>query len=188
DVTELENLRANLNKDKAEGTSRLTVLPFLMRAVVLAVRKHPEVNATFDDVAGTITQHGAVHMGMAAQTDKGLMVPVIKNAHALSIWDIGARISTLANSTRQGKVTRENLSGSTITISSLGALGGIVSTPIINKPEVAIVGVNKITDKLVLQHGFPVNRKVMNLSSSFDHRVVDGMEAAKFVQEVRRLL
>lgn len=188
DVTELERLRVELNNNLHEGQARLTILPFLIRAMVLAVRKHPEINARYNDQEGVITQHGAVHMGVATQTDRGLMVPVIRNANTLDVWECAAQVSALANATRSGKAQRDELSGSTITLTSLGALGGIVSTPIINHPEVAIVGVNKIVERLVLQNGNPVARKIMNLSSSFDHRVVDGMQAALFIQEIRRLL
>jgi 2-oxoisovalerate dehydrogenase E2 component (dihydrolipoyl transacylase) len=186
DVTELEALRARLNA-KAQGP-RLTVLPFLMRAVVTALRDFPQINAHFDDEAGVLTRFGAVHLGIATQTAAGLLVPVVRQAQALDIWGSARELSRVAEAARSGKATRAELSGSTITISSLGALGGIVSTPIINHPEVAIVGVNRIVTRPMMQGAAVVPRQLMNLSSSFDHRVVDGQQAAEFVQALRALL
>ncbi len=159
-----------------------------MRAVVLAARDFPQINARFDDDAGVVTRHGAVHLGIAAQTDGGLMVPVIRHAEARDLWSCANEMARLAEAARTGKATREELSGSTITISSLGALGGIVSTPVINHPEVAIIGVNKMVERPMVRHGQVVIRKMMNLSSSFDHRVVDGMDAAEFIQVIRGYL
>jgi len=188
DVTELEALRTQLNARYGEDRGKLTLLPLLMRAVVLAIRKFPEVNARFDDQAGIVTRYQPVHLGMATQTDAGLMVPVIRNAEARDPWNSAREILRLAEAARTGKAARDELSGSTITITSLGPLGGIVSTPVINHPEVAIVGVNRILDRPVVKNGGLVPRKLMNLSSSFDHRVIDGMVAAEFIQAVRGYL
>jgi 2-oxoisovalerate dehydrogenase E2 component (dihydrolipoyl transacylase) len=186
DVTELEALRARLNA-KGQGP-RLTVLPFLMRAVVTALRDFPQINAHFDDEAGVLTRFGAVHLGIATQTAAGLLVPVVRQAQALDLWGSATELSRVAEAARSGKATRAELSGSTITITSLGALGGIVSTPIINHPEVAIVGVNRIVTRPTMNGAAVVPRQMMNLSSSFDHRVVDGQQAAEFVQALRALL
>jgi 2-oxoisovalerate dehydrogenase E2 component (dihydrolipoyl transacylase) len=186
DVTELEALRATLNAQWGVARGHLTLLPLLARAVVLALAEHPQVNARFDDEAGVITRYGAVHLGVATQTSHGLLVPVIRHAETLNLWGIATELTRLADSARAGRTTRSELSGSTITISSLGALGGIVSTPIINRPEVAIVGVNRMVEKPVVRGGAIVVRQTMNLSSSFDHRVIDGADAAQFIQAVRR--
>ncbi len=188
DVTELEALRARLNEQWGKERGRLTVLPLLMRAVVLALRQYPQMNARFDDDAGVVTQYGAVHMGVATQTGAGLMVTVLRHAEARDMWSCADEVARLAAAARDGKAGRDELSGSTITISSLGALGGIVTTPVINHPEVAIIGVNKIVDRPMIRNGAMVARKMMNLSSSFDHRVVDGMHAAEFIQAIRALL
>jgi 2-oxoisovalerate dehydrogenase E2 component (dihydrolipoyl transacylase) len=188
DVTELEALRGQLNARYGEERGKLTLLPLLMRAVVLSVRQFPDVNARYDDQANVVTRYQAVHLGIATQTDAGLMVPVVRHAEARDPWASAAEIARLADAARQGKAARDELSGSTITITSLGALGGIVSTPVINHPEVAIVGVNRIVDRPVIRNGGMVARKLMNLSSSFDHRVIDGMVAAEFIQTVRGYL
>jgi 2-oxoisovalerate dehydrogenase E2 component (dihydrolipoyl transacylase) len=188
DVTELEALRAQLNQRYGDERARLTILPLLMRAVVLSVRKFPQVNARFDDEAGIVTRFSPVHIGIATQTDAGLMVPVVRNAEARDPWESALEVARLAEAARHGKALREELSGSTITITSLGPLGGIVTTPVINHPEVAIVGVNRIVDRPVVRNGGLVARKMMNLSSSFDHRVIDGMDAAEFVQTIRGYL
>ena len=188
DMTELEALRATLNAQHGKERGRLTVLPFLVRAMVLAVRAHPEVNARYDDEAAVVTRSGAVHLGLATQTEGGLMVPVMRHAETLDLWACAAEIVRLAEATRSGKATREELTGSTITLTSLGALGGIVSTPVINHPEVAIVGVNRLVERPMVRGGAVVVRKMMNLSSSFDHRVVDGMHAAEFIQLIRGYL
>ncbi|AEG92135.1 dihydrolipoamide acetyltransferase family protein [Ramlibacter tataouinensis] len=188
DVTELEALRAALNKRYAAGRGKLTLLPLLARAVVLAVADFPQMNARFDDDAGVVTRHAPVHLGMATQTDAGLLVPVIRHAEALDPWACAREIARLAQAARDGKASRDELGGSTLTISSLGPLGGIVTTPVINHPEVAIIGVNRIVERPVLRGGAVVARQLMNLSSSFDHRVVDGMEAAQFIQAIRALL
>jgi 2-oxoisovalerate dehydrogenase E2 component (dihydrolipoyl transacylase) len=188
DVTELEALRGQLNARYGEERGKLTLLPLLMRAVVLAIRKFPEVNARFDDQAGIVTRYQPVHLGIATQTDAGLMVPVIRNAEARDPWASAREIVRLAEAARTGKAGRDELSGSTITITSLGPLGGIVTTPVINHPEVAIVGVNRILERPVVKNGGLVPRKLMNLSSSFDHRVIDGMVAAEFIQTIRAYL
>lgn len=188
DVTELETLRGKLNQKHGATRGKLTLLPFIMRAVVLAVRDYPQMNARFDDEAGVVTRHGAVHLGMATQTEAGLMVPVLQHAETLDLWATAAEVSRLAAGARTGKSAREELTGSTITITSLGALGGIVTTPVINSPEVAIVGVNRVVERPMIRDGLVVVRKMMNLSSSFDHRVVDGIHAAEFVQVIRGYL
>ena len=188
DVTELEALRGQLNARYGEERGKITLLPLLMRAVVLAIRQFPDVNARYDDQANVVTRYQPVHIGIATQTDAGLMVPVVRHAEARDPWSGAAEIARLADAARHGKAARDELSGSTITITSLGALGGIVSTPVINHPEVAIVGVNRIVDRPVIRNGGMVARKLMNLSSSFDHRVIDGMVAAEFIQTVRSYL
>ncbi|MEO8924600.1 MAG: dihydrolipoamide acetyltransferase family protein [Caldimonas sp.] len=188
DVTELEGLRAVLNSRWSGQRGKLTLLPFIARAIVLAVREYPQINARFDDEAGIVTRHAAVHLGIAAQTEAGLLVPVLRHAEALDLWALAVEIARLGEAARSGKASRGELSGSTITITSLGALGGMATTPIINHPEVAIVGVNRIVERPVYRNGVLVPRLLMNLSSSFDHRVVDGIDAARFVQSLRGLL
>ncbi|HEF4760713.1 TPA: 2-oxo acid dehydrogenase subunit E2 [Pseudomonas putida] len=188
DVTAVEELRAHLNEKHGATRGKLTLLPFLVRALVVALRDFPQINARYDDEAQVITRLGAVHVGIATQADIGLMVPVVRHAEARSLWDSAAEIARLATAARNGKASRDELSGSSITLTSLGALGGIVSTPVLNLPEVAIVGVNKIVERPMVIKGQIVVRKMMNLSSSFDHRVVDGMDAALFIQAVRGLL
>ncbi|MES2870856.1 MAG: dihydrolipoamide acetyltransferase family protein [Pseudomonadota bacterium] len=188
DVTALEELRAQLNQKWGDSRGKLTLLPFLVRAMVVALRDFPQINVRYDDEAQIITRFGAAHIGVAAQSDGGLMVPVVRHAETLTLWGAADEIARLANAVRSGKATREELSGSTITLTSLGALGGIVSTPVVNLPEVAIIGVNRIVERPVVVKGQIVIRKMMNLSSSFDHRVVDGMDAAQFIQAMRGLL
>jgi 2-oxoisovalerate dehydrogenase E2 component (dihydrolipoyl transacylase) len=188
DVTDLEDLRATMNAGRKPDQTKLTILPFLMRAMVRTIDEQPVVNATFDDDAGIISRHAAVHIGIATQTPAGLTVPVVRHAEARGIWDCAAELVRLADAARTGSALREELSGSTITITSLGAMGGIVTTPIINHPEVAIVGVNKIMMRPVWDGNQFIPRKMMNLSSSFDHRVVDGWDAATFVQRIKALL
>ena len=188
DVTALEELRAQLNQKWGESRGKLTLLPFLVRAMVVALRDFPQINVRYDDEAQIITRFGAAHIGVAAQSEGGLMVPVVRHAETLTLWGAADEIARLANAVRTGKATREELSGSTITLTSLGALGGIVSTPVVNLPEVAIIGVNRIVERPVVVKGQIVIRKMMNLSSSFDHRVVDGMDAAQFIQAMRGLL
>jgi 2-oxoisovalerate dehydrogenase E2 component (dihydrolipoyl transacylase) len=188
DVTDLEELRATLNKQKRQDQPKLTLLPFLMRAMVRAIAEQPNLNALFDDEAGVVHQHAGVHIGIAAQTPAGLMVPVVKHAEALDLWGCGAEAYRLAEAAKSGTASRDELRGSTITITSLGAMGGVVTTPIINHPEVAIIGVNKMVIRPIWDGSAFVPRKMMNLSSSFDHRVVDGFDAARFVQRIKGLL
>ena len=188
DVTALEDLRAALNASKQADRPKLTLLPFLMRAMVKAISEQPHLNALYDDDAGIIHQHAGVHIGIATQTGSGLVVPVVKHAEARDLWDCAVELSRLADAAKAGAATREELSGSTITITSLGAMGGVVTTPVINYPEVAIIGVNKIMMRPVWNGSTFMPRKMMNLSSSFDHRVIDGWDAAVFVQRIRTLL
>jgi len=188
DVTALEDLRTHLNATKNKEQPRLTLLPFLMRAMVRSLVHFPQINARFDDDAGVVRRHEGVHMGIATQTPTGLVVTVVRHAEALDIWDAATEVARLAAAAREGKATRDELSGSTITITSLGTLGGVATTPVINHPEVAIVGVNKMSERPMVRDGQIVVRKMMNLSSSFDHRVVDGVDAAEFVQRVRGFL
>ena len=186
DVTELERLRAELND--GEGRERLTLLPFLVRAIAVACRDQPELNAHYDHAGETLTVVDAVHAGVATQTDSGLMVPVVRDAETLGLRALAAEIGRVTAAARDGSATREELSGSTITITSLGAIGGLVTTPILNPPEVAIIGVNKIETRPVWIDGTFQPRQMLNLSSSFDHRMVDGWDAATFVQRIRTLL
>jgi 2-oxoisovalerate dehydrogenase E2 component (dihydrolipoyl transacylase) len=188
DVTDLEALRADVNATKKVGRPRLTVLPFLMRALAMALRDFPQMNARFDDETDTLYRHGGVHIGIAIQTPNGLMVAVVQHAEARTIWECAGEVQRLSEAARSGSATREELTGSTITITSLGALGGIASTPIINAPEVAIIGVNKIAVRPVWRGAAFEPRKIMNLSSSFDHRIIDGWDAAEFIQHLRSLL
>ena len=188
DVTALEELRAALNARATEERPKLTLLPFLILGIVKAVVEFPQINAHYDDENNVITRFGAVHVGVATQTPNGLMVPVVRHAESLGLHECAREMRRVSEAARQGAAARDDLSGSTITLTSLGALGGIASTPIINRPEVAIVGVNKIVVKPVWRDGAFVPRKVMNLSSSFDHRVVDGHDAATFIQRLRTLI
>ena len=188
DMTAVEELRAHLNATKSKDQPKLNVLPFIARAIVVALRDQPQINATYDDEAGVLTQHAPVHLGIAAQTPNGLMVPVVRHAEALDPYATALEIARVSGAAKDGSAKREELSGSTITITSLGTLGGVVHTPIINHPEVAIVGPNKIAERVVVKDGQMVVRKMMNLSSSFDHRIVDGHDAAVFVQKIKNLL
>ena len=187
DMTELESLRAHLNATRGERP-KLSVLPFLMRGLVRLLLDYPQINARFDDDAGVVHRHAAVHIGIATQTSNGLIVPVVRHAESLDIWDSAREVARIAKLTREGKASRDDLSGSTITITSLGALGGVVTTPVINHPEVAIIGPNAIIERPVVRDGQIVVRTMMNLSSSFDHRVVDGYDAAEFIQRLKSLL
>jgi 2-oxoisovalerate dehydrogenase E2 component (dihydrolipoyl transacylase) len=187
DVTKLEALRTDLNETRG-GKPKLTMLPLLIVAICRAIPDFPMINARYDDEAGEVTRSGAIHLGMATQTDAGLMVPVIRDAQDRNIWQLAAEITRLADAARSGKAKSEELSGSTLTITSLGPLGGIATTPVINRPEVAIIGPNKIVERPVFRDGVVVAAKLMNLSISCDHRVVDGWDAASFVQAVRRLI
>ncbi len=188
DVTTLEELRSALNGAKTNHQQKLTILPFLMTAMVKALSAQPALNAVYDDEKKVVSQHQGIHIGIATQTQKGLMVPVIRHCENQDIWSCAAEIKRVSESAKSGSASRKELSGSTITITSLGALGGIATTPIINYPEVAIVGVNKISIRPVWNDNQFIPRKIMNLSSSFDHRIIDGWEAAVFVQQLKSLL
>ena len=189
DVTALEDLRQHMNQTRAEGQPKLTVLPFIMRALVLAIKDYPQMNVRYDDDENIVYRFGGVHMGIATQTANGLIVPVVRHAEANDLWANANEVKRLADAARNGSAKREELSGSTITITSLGPLGGIVTTPVINHPEVAILGINKIVTRPIYNdQGQVVPRKMMNLSSSFDHRVVDGWDAAEFIQKIRAYL
>ena len=187
DVTALEETRAMMNRDRGSNP-KLTLLPFLITAMTRALAEWPMLNATFDDDANVITRHGAVHMGIAAQTPSGLMVPVIRNAESKSPWQLASEVLRLSDAAKTGKASREELSGATITISSLGPMGGITSTPVIAPPQVAIIAVNKVEEKVVPVNGELDIRKRMNLSLSCDHRVVDGWDAASFLQAMKPLI
>jgi len=187
DVTALEETRAMMNRDRGDNP-KLTLLPFLIAAMCRALADWPMLNATFDDQGMTVTRHGSVDMGVATQTENGLMVPVIRGAQSLTVWQIAAEILRLSEAARSGKASREELIGATITISSLGPMGGVASTPVINPPQVAIIAVNKIEEKLVPIEGDIEVRKRMNLSLSCDHRVVDGWDAASFMQTMKPLI
>jgi 2-oxoisovalerate dehydrogenase E2 component (dihydrolipoyl transacylase) len=188
DMTELEELRVHLNATKRADQPKLTLLPFMMRALVRVLPHYPQINARFDDEAGVVHRHAGVHIGIATQTSNGLVVPVVRHAEALDVWAAAAEVARVAEIARSGKGSKEELSGSTITITSLGPLGGVATTPVINHPEVAIIGPNKVVDRPVVRHGQIAVRKMMNLSSSFDHRVVDGYDAAEFIQRVKAML
>ncbi len=187
EVTKLEELRADLNATRG-NKPKLTVLPLLIAAICKTVSGFPMINARYDDEAGVVTRSGAVHLGIATQTDAGLMVPVIRDAQGRNIWQLAGEIARLADLARTGRAAREELSGSTLTITSLGPLGGIATTPVINRPEVAIIGPNRIVERPVFRNGAVAAAKLMNLSISCDHRVVDGWDAASFVQALKRVL
>jgi 2-oxoisovalerate dehydrogenase E2 component (dihydrolipoyl transacylase) len=187
DVTELEDMRGDLNASRGDRP-KLTLLPLMIVAICKAIPAFPMINARYDDEAGIVTRHGAVHLGMATQTDTGLMVPVIRDAQSMNVWQLAREITRLADAARTGKAKSEELSGSTLTITSLGPLGGIATTPVINRPEVAIIGPNKIVERPVFRGDDIIRAKLMNLSISCDHRVVDGHDAASFVQELKRFL
>ena len=192
DVTALEELRAQLNANRGDKP-KLTILPLLITAICKTLPDFPMINARYDDEAGVVTRHGAVHLGMAAQTDAGLMVPVIKNAQAKNLWQLANEISRLADAARAGTAKSEEMQGGTLTVTSLGPLGGVATTPVINRPEVAIIGPNRIIERPMYVTGTDgveriEKRKLMNISISCDHRVVDGWDAASFVQALRKLL
>ncbi len=192
DVTDLQQLRAQLNAARGDRP-KLTMLPLLITAICKAIPQFPMINARFDDEANVVTRYGAVHLGMAAQTDAGLMVPVIRDAQAKNLWQLAREIGRLAEAARTGKATSEELSGSTLTVTSLGPLGGVATTPVINRPEVAIIGPNRIVERpMFVSDGMGgervAKRKLMNISISCDHRVVDGHDAASFIQSVKRLI
>jgi 2-oxoisovalerate dehydrogenase E2 component (dihydrolipoyl transacylase) len=188
DLTELEALRLDLNQHRTEDQPKLTLLPFIMRAMVKALPDYPQINARYDDDAGVLHAHEGVHIGIATQTPNGLIVPVVRHAEARDLWDCAREVARLAKAVRDGTAAREELSGSTITLTSMGPLGGISSSPVINHPEVAILNPNKLVDRPMVQGAFVTVRKMMNLSSAFDHRIVDGYDGALFVQRVKRLL
>ncbi|MFP5434481.1 MAG: dihydrolipoamide acetyltransferase family protein, partial [Alphaproteobacteria bacterium] len=187
DVTALEELRAQLNDGRGDRP-KLTMLPLLIVALCKALPDFPMLNARYDDEAGVVTRHGSVHLGLATQTDAGLMVPVIRDAQNRNVWQLASEIRRLADAARTGKAKSEELSGSTLTLTSLGPLGGIATTPVINRPEVAIIGPNRVIERPMFRGKEIVAAKLMNLSISCDHRVVDGFDAASFVQAVRKLL
>jgi 2-oxoisovalerate dehydrogenase E2 component (dihydrolipoyl transacylase) len=187
DVTALEETRAMMNRDRGDNP-KLTLLPFLVTAMCRALADYPMLNASFDDEAMTVTRHGSVDMGIATQTQNGLMVPVIRGAQGLTVWQLASEIGRLSDAARNNKASREELTGPSITISSLGPMGGITSTPVINPPQVAIIAVNKIEEKLVPIDGEIEIRKRMNLSLSCDHRVVDGWDAANFLADMKPLI
>ena len=188
DITELDALRQHLNGKRSEPSERLTLLPFLGLALVRALRDFPQCNTTYDKARNVLLRHGAVHLGIATQTPDGLKVPVVRNAHALSIDGLAAEIRRVSQAAKDNSAKKEELSGSTITITSLGRLGGIVSTPVINQPEVAIIGVNRAVERPVVVNGQVAVRLMMNLSSSFDHRFVDGYDAAAMIQGIKEML
>ncbi len=188
DVTALEELRQHLNNHPEEGQPKLTLLPFVMQALVKVLPKFPHCNANFDEESSVLTQYDAVHVGIATMTDVGLMVPVVRHCESLDLWQGAAELSRCAKAARDNTAKATELSGSTITVTSLGAIGGIASTPIINAPETAIIGINKLQERAVVKDGAIVVRKMMNLSSSFDHRIVDGFDGARLVQAIKRLL
>jgi 2-oxoisovalerate dehydrogenase E2 component (dihydrolipoyl transacylase) len=188
DCTALEALRERLNAGRAAEQPKLTLLPFFMRAIVQLVPEFPQINARYDGANGILHRYENVHIGIAVQTEAGLVVPVVRNAEGLDLWGCARELATVTAAAREGKAAREVLSGSTITLTSLGALGGIASTPVLNAPEVAIIGPNRLEDRPVAREGQIVIRRMMNVSSSFDHRIVDGYDAARFIQELKRMI
>jgi 2-oxoisovalerate dehydrogenase E2 component (dihydrolipoyl transacylase) len=188
DLTELEALRKDLNENRDAGQPKLTLLPFLMRAMVKVLPKFPSINARYDDDAGILHVHDGIHIGIATQTPDGLMVPVIRHAETLDLWESAQALTRVTTAARDGSATRDELMGSTITLTSLGAIGGIAATPVINHPEVAIIGPNKLVERPMVVNGQIVIRTMMNLSASFDHRIVDGYDAAQFIQGLKRLM
>ena len=188
DVTELESLRQHLNARAPAGSASLTYLPFLIAALARVLEEYPQCNAWFDTERNTVIRHRALHAGVATQTPDGLKVPVVRHAEARTLWDLADEIKRVSEAARTGKATKEELSGSTITVTSLGKLGGIVSTPIINAPEMGIIGVNKAIERPVVLNGAITVRRIMNLSTSFDHRFVDGYDAAAMVQALKDML
>jgi len=188
DVTELESLRMHLNHSRPKDTGSLSYLPLVVMALTRVIETFPQCNVLYDAARGVLIRHRAVHVGIATQTPDGLKVPVVRNAQALGLWEVAAEIRRLAERARSNKATREELVGSTITVTSLGKLGGIASTPIINAPEVAIIGLNKAVERPVVHQGTVVVRRIMNLSSSFDHRFVDGYDAAAMIQALKERL
>jgi len=188
DVTELENLRQHLNATRSDNQPKLTYLPFIIQGLIKAVRKFPQCNAIYDEEKGVVMRHEAVHVGISTQTDDGLMVPVIKHAEARDVWDTANELMRVTSSAREKTATIDELTGSTITITSLGAMGGLGATPIINHPEVSIVSIHAARDRAVVRDGEVVVRKMMNVTSSFDHRIVDGYDGALLIQELKSML
>ena len=188
DVTELESLRVHLNAHRDKDAASMSLLPFVVAALTRVLETFPQCNVLYDAARGVLVRHRAAHVGIATQTPDGLKVPVVRNAQALNVWEIAAEIRRLADRARSNKATREELTGSTITVTSLGKLGGIASTPIINAPEVAIIGLNKAIERPMVHEGAIAVRRIMNLSSSFDHRFVDGYDAAAMIQALKELL
>ena len=188
DVTELESLRLHLNLSRPAEAASLSYLPLVVMALTKVLESFPQCNVLYDAERGVLVRHRAVHVGIATQTSDGLKVPVVRNAQSLGLWEVAAEIRRLAERARSNKATRDELAGSTITVTSLGKLGGIASTPIINAPEVAIIGLNKALERPVVHHGAVAVRRIMNLSSSFDHRFVDGYDAAAMIQALKELL
>ncbi len=188
DITELEQLRRRLNTSRKDNQPKLTYLPFFMQALVQALKEFPQCNAHFDDTTHIITQYDPVHIGIATQTDKGLLVPVIRHVESLGLWECARKLQQVTTRARNGNADKEELTGSTVTITSLGKLGGIVSTPIINYPEVAVIGINRTQERQLFENNGINARLIMNLSSSFDHRVVDGYDAARFIRTLKSYL
>ena len=188
DLTELESLRRELNAERAATQPKLTLLPFFMRALVKLLPRFPEINALYDDEAQILRSHHAVHIGIATQTESGLMVPVVRHAETRDLWGCAQELGRITGAARDGSATREELTGSTITLTSLGALGGVAATPVINRPEVAIIAPNKLAERAVVVNGQIAIRTMMNLSSSFDHRIIDGHQAAQFIQALKRVI
>ena len=188
DVTKLEKMRAEMNEQRREWQPKLTILPFLIRAISRVLPAYPQINALYDDGAGVVRRHSAVHAGIATQTPQGLVVTVLRDADKRNLWDMASEITRLSGLAREGRAAKSELTGSTITITSLGVMGGVATTPVINSPEVAIIGVNKLAERAVVEHGEVRVAKMMNLSSSFDHRVVDGWDAASFIQDLKAQL
>jgi len=188
DVTELESLRLHLNAKRDKDAASMSFLPLVVAALTRVLESFPQCNVLYDAARGVLVRHRAAHVGIATQTPDGLKVPVVRNAQALGVWEIAAEIRRLAERARSNKATREELTGSTITVTSLGKLGGIASTPIINAPEVAIIGLNKAVERPMVHQGAIAVRRIMNLSSSFDHRFVDGYDAAAMIQALKELL
>jgi 2-oxoisovalerate dehydrogenase E2 component (dihydrolipoyl transacylase) len=188
DVTELDSLRQHLNSSRPDGAASVSFLPLVVMALTRVLESFPQCNVLYDAARGVLVRHRAVHVGIATQTPDGLKVPVVRHAQALGLWEMAAEIRRLAQRARDNQATRDELSGSTITVTSLGKLGGIASTPIINAPEVAIIGLNKAVERPAVHHGAVVVRRIMNLSSSFDHRFVDGYDAAAMIQALKELL
>ena len=188
DVTELENLRQHLNATRSDNQPKLTYLPFIIQGLIKAVRKFPQCNAVYDEDKGVVLRHEAVHVGISTQTDDGLMVPVIKHAEARDVWDTANELVRVTSSAREKTATIDELTGSTITVTSLGAMGGLGATPIINHPEVSIVSIHAARDRAVVRDGEVIVRKMMNVTSSFDHRIVDGYDGALLIQELKSML